>query len=156
MATLYPSLEDLKVDQAMQVTFHAVSLGPLMGLRDYPGMAKGSLSWIKVGGPWEFLIGPKARRSQGRAHWAERESRGRGSGTRAGGGDEQLQAGLFLVLSWSQRFLLRGSCRPHALGQASRVNSVAVVFGLLSPHKPFPPSILHEVLVGFGNWGLLD
>lgn len=65
MATLYPSLEDLKVDQAMQVSFQAVSPGPPTGLRDYPGMAKGGLSWIKVGGPWEFLIGPKARRSPG-------------------------------------------------------------------------------------------
>lgn len=60
MASLYPSLEDLKVDQAMQVNCQAVSLGPLLGLRDYPRVAKGGLSWIKVGGHWEFLIGPKA------------------------------------------------------------------------------------------------
>ena len=60
MATLYPSLEDLKVDQAMQVNCQAISLGPLLRLRDYSRAAKGGLSWIKVGGPWEFLIGPKA------------------------------------------------------------------------------------------------
>ena len=60
MATLYPSLEDLKVDQAMQVNCQAISLGPLLRLRDYSRVAKGGLSWIKVGGPWEFLIGPKA------------------------------------------------------------------------------------------------
>lgn len=97
MATLYPSLEDLKVDQAMQVTCQAVSLGALMGLWDYPRVAKGGWSWVKAGGPWEFLIGPKACGSPVQGLLAEQVFRGHGSGTTSGGEDEQLQTGLCLV-----------------------------------------------------------
>lgn len=68
---------------------------------------------------------------------------------------KQLQTGR-LVPALSQCFLHPGSCRTHALGQASRVNPVVVAFGLLGPQKPFSPSIPHEVLVGFENWGLFD
>lgn len=51
MSTLYPSLEDLKVDQAIQVRRQArVSLGPLMEPSGSPRAAKGGWSWTLVGG----------------------------------------------------------------------------------------------------------
>lgn len=60
MATLYPSL---KISEGgtrpWQVTCQAVSLGALMGLWDYPRVAKGGWSWVKAGG-LGVLIGPKA------------------------------------------------------------------------------------------------
>lgn len=71
MSTLYPSLEDLKVDQAIQVRHH-------VQLRDHPRAAKGGLSWTLVGG-WGpehashprrkgLLSGAGAQRPRQRSH----------------------------------------------------------------------------------------
>lgn len=68
MSTLYPSLEDLKVDQAIQVRRQAhVSLGPLMEPSGSPRAAKGGWSWTLVGG-WApgMQVTPKGPAERGR------------------------------------------------------------------------------------------
>lgn len=150
MATLYPSLEDLKVDQAMQVTCQAVSLGALMGLWDYPRVAKGGWSWVKAGGPGSSLLAPRHAGPQCRGCWQSRCSEATAVGPHQVGKTSSCrQACVWCLLSPSASST--GVCADPMLWASFQVNPVAVVLGLLSPQKPFPPSILHEVLGGFEN-----
>lgn len=62
-------------------TCQAVSLGALMGLWDYPRVAKGGWSWVKGWRPLGLLIGPKACGSPVQGCWQAGVCGGHGSGT---------------------------------------------------------------------------